>query len=51
MDLGKTDEARSILWDQRKLKLKCLSARAVKRFGPSYLGVVPKMLEKFISMH
>ena len=51
MDLAKTDEARSILWDKRKLKLKCISARAVKRFGLSYLGVVPKILEKFISMH
>ena len=51
MDLAKTDEARSILWDKRKLKLKCISARAVKRFGLPYLGVVPKILEKFISMH
>ena len=47
MDLAKTDEARSILWDKRKLKLKCISARAVKRFGLPYLGVVPKILEKF----
>ena len=51
MDLAKTDESRSILWDKRKLKLKCISARAVKRFGLPYLGVVPKILEKFISMH
>ena len=51
MDLAKTDEARSILWDKRKLKLKCISARAVKRFGLPYLGVVPKILEKFIGMH
>ena len=51
MDLAKTDKARSILWDKRKLKLKCISARAVKRFGLPYLGVVPKILEKFISMH
>ena len=51
MDLAKTDEARSILWDKRKLKLKCISARAVKRFGLPYLGIVPKILEKFISMH
>ena len=51
MDLAKTDEARSILWDKRKLKLKCISARAVKRFGLPYLGVVPKILEKFTSMH
>ena len=52
MDLAKTDEACSILWDKRKLKLKCIiSARAVKRFGLPYLGVVPKILEKLISMH
>ena len=51
MDLAKTDEARSILWDKRKLKLKCICVRVVKRLGLSYSGVVPKILENFISMH
>ena len=51
MDLAKTDEACNILWDKRKLELKCICARAVKRLGLSYSGVVPKIVEKFISMH
>ena len=51
MDLAKADEVRSFLQEKRKLELKCISARAVKRFELPYLGVVPKILEKFISMH
>ena len=51
MDLAKTDEVRSFLQEKRKLELKCISARAVKRFELPFLGVVPKILEKFISMH
>ena len=51
MDLAKTDEVRSFLQEKRKLELKCISARAVKRFELPYLGVVPQILEKFISMH
>ena len=51
IDVAKTDEARRILSERKKLELKCISARAVKKFGLSYLGVVPKQLEKFISMH
>lgn len=51
MDLAKTDEVRSFLQEKRKLELKCISARAVKQFELPYLGVVPKILEKFISMH
>ena len=33
------------------LCLKCVSARAVKRYGLPYFGEVPKSLEKFISIH
>ena len=33
------------------LCLKCVSARAVKRYGLPYFGEVPKSLEKYISMH
>ena len=51
MDMAKTDEARMILSERRKLELECISARAVKKFGIPYLGVVPKTLEKYISMH
>ena len=52
MDMAKTDEARMILSEEKsKLKLKCISARAVKKFGIPYLGEVPKTLEKYISLH
>ena len=51
MDMAGTDEARMILSERRKLELKCISARAVKRFGIPYLGVVPKILENYISRH
>ena len=51
MDMAETEEARIILSERRKLELKCISARAVKKFGIPYLGVVPKTLEKYISMH
>ena len=51
MDMAGTDEARMILSERRKLELKCISARAVKKFGIPYLGVVPKILENYISRH
>ena len=51
MDIAQTYEARRILSKKRKLELKCISARAVKKFGLRYLGMVPKPLEKYISMH
>ena len=51
MDMAESDEVRMILSERRKLELKCISARAVKMFGIPYLGVVPKILEKYISMH
>ena len=51
MDMAEIDEARRILSEKRKLELKCISARAVKKFGLPYLGMVPKTLEKYISMH
>ena len=35
----------------KKLELKCTAARAVKKFGLPYLGMVPKTLEKYLSMH
>ena len=51
IDVAKTDGVRRILSERKKLELKCISARAVKKFGLPYLGVVPKTLEKYISMH
>ena len=51
MDMAETDEARMILSKRSKLELKCICARAVYRFGIPYLGLVPKILEKYISMH
>ena len=40
-----------ILSERRTLELKCISAKAVKKFGIPYLGVVPKILENYISRH
>ena len=51
MDMAQTDEARMILSERRKLELKCICARAVKTFGIPFVGLVPKTLEKYISMH
>ena len=51
MDIAETDEARRILSVKRTLKLKCIAARAVRKFGLSYIGIVPKTLERFISTH
>ena len=51
MELAQTDEARATLSNYRNLELKCLSARAVRKFGLPYLDMVPKTLEKFVSMH
>ena len=51
MDMAKTDEAHMTLSESRNLELRCISARAVRKFGIPYLGVVPKTLEKYINMH
>ena len=50
-DMARSDEARWILSDGKTLELKCIAARAVKKFGLSYKGVVPQTVEKYISMH
>ncbi|CAH3176235.1 unnamed protein product [Porites evermanni] len=49
MDMAKTNKARMILSERRKLELKCICARAVKIFGIPYMGLVPKTLEKYIT--
>ena len=51
MNKAATDKACKILSQRKTLDLKCIVARAVKKFGLPYLGVVPKTLEKYISMH
>ena len=51
MDIAETDEARWILSVKSRLRLKCTAARAVKKFGLCYVGIVPKTLERFISTH
>jgi len=51
MDITRTDEARRILSVKSRLRLKCIAARAVRKSGLSYVGTVPKTLERFISIH
>ena len=51
MDIAETDEARRILSVKRTLKLKCIAAKAVRKFGLRYVGIVPKILERCICSH
>ena len=51
MDVSINVRARNFLSNIKTLELKCITARAIKKFRLPYLGVVPKTLEKFISMH
>ena len=51
MDIAETDYARRILSVRRRLRLKCIAARAVRKFGLCYVGIVPETLERFISSH
>ena len=51
MDIAETDDARRILSVERRLRLRCIAARAVRKFGLCYVGIVPETLERFISSH
>ena len=51
MDIAETDEARRVLSVKRTLRLKCIAARAVRKFGLCYVGIVPDTLARFISLH
>ena len=51
MDIAETDEARRILSVKRTLRLKCIAARAVRKFGLCYVRIVPETLERFTSSH
>lgn len=46
-----TGVAEIILRTQKKLSLKCLSAKVIKKNGISYKGQVPRHLEAFIELH
>ena len=53
MDIARTEEARLILSERKQMKLKCICAKAVKKFCSPFLamGEVPVTLGKFINMH
>uniref|UniRef100_T1JE69 Protein fem-1 homolog B n=1 Tax=Strigamia maritima TaxID=126957 RepID=T1JE69_STRMM len=46
-----TGVAEIILRTQSKLSLKCIAAKAVRKFNVSYQGQVPQTLESFIELH
>ena len=46
-----TGVAEIILRTQSKLSLKCIAAKAIKRYSLSYKGQVPHPLEGFIELH
>ncbi|XP_034933936.1 protein fem-1 homolog B [Chelonus insularis] len=50
-DAATTGVAEIILRTQTTLSLKCMAAKAVKTYGLSYAGSVPKSLESFIELH
>lgn len=43
--------AEIILRTQSKLSLKCIAAKAIKRYALNYEGLVPTPLESFIELH
>ena len=54
MDKGINVRAKHFLsykYERTVCELKCVSPRAVKKYGLPYFGEVPKSLEKYISMH
>ncbi|KAG8039160.1 hypothetical protein G9C98_003467 [Cotesia typhae] len=50
-DAATTGVAEIVLRTQTKLSLKCMAAKAVKTYGLSYTGYVPRSLESFIELH
>jgi Fem-1 homolog b len=46
-----TGVAEIILRTQTRLSLKCMAAKAVKAYGLTYQGCVPRSLESFIELH
>ena len=51
IDAAETQEAQRFLSDTSSIKLQCIAAIAVKRFGLPYYNIVPKVLEGFIYRH
>ena len=51
MDWSTTGVAEIILRTRRKLSLKCIAARAVKKYKINYKKQIPLTLEDFIAMH
>ena len=49
--VAETQEAQRFLSDTSSIKLQCIAAIAVKRFGLPYYNIVPKVLEEFIDRH
>ncbi|XP_053596423.1 protein fem-1 homolog B-like isoform X1 [Microplitis demolitor] len=50
-DAATTGVAEIVLRSQTQLSLKCMAAKAVKTYGLSYTGYVPRSLESFIELH
>ncbi len=51
LDSATTGVAEILLKSQMKINLKCLSARAVKKYGIDYRGNVPQSMVEFIDLH
>ena len=50
-DVASTDVAESIIKAHGKLRLKCLSARTVKKHKIEYQGIIPESLYEFVELH
>ena len=51
IDVAETQEAQHFLSDTNSIKLQCIAAIGVKRFGLPYYNIVTKVLEEFIDRH
>lgn len=51
MEACSNKDMENILASKRKIQLKCIAARAVKKFKLLYSGIVPKTVEMFINAH
>ncbi|KXJ04866.1 Protein fem-1-like B, partial [Exaiptasia diaphana] len=51
LEVCASKEMELVLSVKRDIKLKCIAARAVKQHKLQYRGVVPKIVEMFISAH
>jgi len=51
LDSATTGVAEILLKTQMKLSLKCMSAKAVRKYGIVYEGLVPPSIIQFIDIH